>query len=197
MHEFVRAATALCPPDLAVDVTIDAERRLTGVFAGVLPGSHAAACSRGRRQRQPTGGGRFDVVLTTNGGYPLDRNLYQSVKGMAAAERVVADGGVIVMAAACADGVPDAGAFARLLAAASSAEELRRPEGPGQVDGWQTQVLGRVLGRAEVWLYSEGLSDAAVRTAQLTPVGDVAAAVADALGRLGPGPGSASCPRVP
>ncbi len=138
------------------------------------------------------------MVLTTNGGYPLDRNLYQSVKGMAAAERVVADGGVIVMAAACVDGVPDSGAFARLLAAASSAEDLRRPEGPGQVDGWQTQVLGRVLGRAEVRLYSEGLSDAAVRTRSADP----GTRRGRGRGRCpsgwpDPGPGSASCPRVP
>jgi nickel-dependent lactate racemase len=186
VHEFVSAATALCPPDLAVDVTIDAERRLTGVFAGVLPGSHVAACSAAARSADRPVSGRFDVVLTTNGGYPLDRNLYQSVKGMAAAERVVVDGGVIVMAAACIDGVPDSGAFTRLLAAASSADDLRRPEGPGQVDGWQTQVLGRVLGRAEVRLYSEGLSDSAVRSAQLTPVQDVARAVADALRAAGP-----------
>jgi nickel-dependent lactate racemase len=186
VHEFVSAATGLCPPDLAVDVTIDAERRLTGVFVGVLPGSHVAACSAAARSAVRTVPGRFEVVLTTNGGYPLDRNLYQSVKGMAAAERVVADGGVIVMAAECADGVPDAGAFARLLAAASSAGELHRPEGPGQMDGWQTQVLGRVLGRARVQLYSEGLSDAAVRSALLTPAHDVAVAVADALGAAGP-----------
>ena len=186
VHEFVSAATALCPPDLAVDVTIDAGRRLTEVFAGVLPGSHALACSSAARRAVLPVPGRFEVVLTTNGGYPLDRNLYQAVKGMAAAERVVADGGVIVMAAACADGIPDSGAFARLLAEASSPGELHRPAGPGQVDGWQTQVLGRVLGRADVRLYSEGLSDAAVRSAQLSPVGDVAAAVADALGAAGP-----------
>ena len=101
VHEFVAAATALCPPDLSVDVTIDGRRRLTGVFAGALPDGHRAACAFAADTVTQSVDGRFDVVLTTNGGYPLDRNLYQAVKGMAAAERVVAPGGVIVMAAAC------------------------------------------------------------------------------------------------
>jgi nickel-dependent lactate racemase len=183
IHEFITSATALCPPDLSVDVTIDSRRRLTGVFTGMLPASHRAACAFASYNVTQPVDGRFDVVLTTNGGYPLDRNLYQAVKGMAAAERVVADGGIIVMAAACADGVPGDGAFARILQSASSPEELVRPHGPGQLDGWQTQVLGRVLGRAEVWVYSEGLSDQAVRSGLMAPVHDLAAAVTEALDR--------------
>ncbi len=183
VHDFVRAATALCPPDLSVDVTIDSRRRLTGVFTGVLPGSHDAACAFATDSVTQTVEGRFDVVLTTNGGYPLDRNLYQAVKGMAAAERVVAAGGVIVMAAACVDGVPAEGAFARILTGVSSPEQMLRPAGPGELDGWQAQVLGRVLGRAEVWVYSGGLSDEAVRSGLMTPVHDLEAAVGKALDR--------------
>ena len=183
VHEFVRAATDLCPPDLSVDVTIDGERRLTGVFAAPLPTGHRAAIAAAAEtvtQRVP---GRFDVVLTTNGGHPLDRNLYQSVKGLAAAERVVATGGIIVMAAACGDGVPDDGAFARILATSGSVEELARPDGPAQVDGWQSQVLGRVLGRAEVWLHAEGLTGASIHAARMVPVDDVGDAVGEALAR--------------
>ncbi len=183
VHEFVRAATDLCPPDLSVDVTIDrrrrADRRVRRPPPDRPPGRHRRRL-RGVTQRVP---GRFDVVLTTNGGHPLDRNLYQSVKGLAAAERVVSPGGIIVMAAACGDGVPDDGAFARILAAARGVEQLARPDGPAQVDGWQSQVLGRVLGRAEVWLYAEGLTEESIRTARMVPVDDVAAAVAEALAR--------------
>ena len=93
--------------------------------------------------------GRFDVVVTTNGGHPLDRNLYQAVKGMAAAERVVADGGTVLLAAACGDGVPADGAFARLLADARRARRPGRPAaGRSEPDRWQAQVMGRVLRRA-------------------------------------------------
>jgi len=181
VHDFVRAATDLCPPDLSVDVTIDDQRRLTGVFAGPLPDGHRAACAAAARAVTRSVPGRFDVVLTTNGGYPLDRNLYQSVKGLAAAERVVADGGIIVMAAACTDGVPGDGAFARILESASSLEELARPVGPAQVDGWQSQVLARVLARADVWFHSDGLSDRSIRSARMRPVADLAAGLEEAL----------------
>ncbi len=186
VHEFVRAATALCPPDLSVDVTIDSTRCLTGVFVGELPHGHLAACRFAERTVTQQVEGHFEVVLTTNGGAPLDRNLYQSVKGMAAAERVVAPGGIIVQAAACGDGIPDHGAFASILRAASDPLDLVHP-GTGRLDAWQAQVLGRVLGRAEVWMCSEGLSDDEVRSALLTPVHDPSAAVTEALDRSGPG----------
>ncbi len=185
VHDFVRAATALCPPDLSVDVTIDGRRRLTGVFTGPLPIGHQAACAFAADRVSRPVDGRFDVVLTTNGGYPLDRNLYQAVKGMAAAERVVADGGVIVMAAACTDGVPAGGAFARILGDTSSADQMLRPGGPGELDGWQAQVLGRVLGRAEVWMYSAGLTDADVLSGLMRPIHDLSEALGEALDRVG------------
>ena len=148
-------------------------RHLTGVFTGALPAGHVAACASAADTITESVEGRFEVVLTTNGGYPLDRNLYQAVKGMAAAERVVTDDGIIVMAAACADGVPADGAFSRLLDGASSPADLVRPDGPGELDRWQAQVLGRVLGRAEVWVFAEGLGDRAVRSGLMTPVHDV------------------------
>jgi len=126
-------------------------------------------------------------VLTTNAGHPLDRNLYQAVKGMAAAERVVAPGGTIVAAAACADGVPGGGDFARLLAGAPDRHALAASSGPPAPDRWQVQVLGRVLEKADVWLYAEGLGDDEVAAAHLRPVGDVTDAVGEALERAGPG----------
>jgi nickel-dependent lactate racemase len=132
-------------------------------------------------------GPRFDVVLSTNGGYPLDRNLYQAVKGMAAAERVVRPGGTIVMAAECADGTPGGSAFARLLAGAPRAGALDATDGPSETDRWQAQVLGRVLRHAQVWLHSRGLTDEEVRAAFVRPVDNVSSAVAEALDATGLG----------
>lgn len=196
VHDFVRAATDLCPPGLSLDVTIDRRRRLTAVFAGPLPEGHRRACDfAAPRVAQPVDG-PYDVVVTTNGGHPLDRNLYQAVKGMAAAERVVRDGGVIVMAAACGDGVP-AGAFADILATASDPRELLEARGPTRQDGWQAQVLGRVLGRAEVWMYSDGLTGEELRAAGLRPVPDLPGALAEALARGGPGSRLCVLPRGP
>jgi nickel-dependent lactate racemase len=111
--------------------------------------------------------------VTTNAGHPLDRNLYQSVKGLAAAERVVAPGGTVIAAAACVDGVPRGGAFSSLLESATTAEDLLSM--PSAHDQWQVQVLGRVLQRARVLFHSMGLSDDEVRRAQLEPVDDISA----------------------
>ena len=181
IHDFVRAAVALAPPTISVDVAINQRRELTAVFAGSLPQGHAAACRFVEQASVQSVGAPFDVVLSTNGGYPLDRNLYQAVKGMAAAERVVRAGGTIVMAAECADGTPQGGAFARLLAEASGSDALGGADGPSETDRWQAQVLGRVLRHAEVWLHSRGLTDDEVRTAFLRPVDDLNDAVGEAL----------------
>jgi nickel-dependent lactate racemase len=179
VHDFVRRATALLPPSLSLDVAINAARQLTAVFAGPLPDGHRAACAFVERTAVQRVAGRYDVVVTTNAGHPLDRNLYQSVKGMAAAERIVRPGGTIVMAAACIDGVPEEGEFGRLLAGAREpADLLALPSGQDQ---WQVQVLGRVLQRARVLLHSTGLDDAAVRAAHLHPARDVSVAVARAV----------------
>ncbi len=185
VHDFVRAAVALAPPTLSVDVAINSRRQLTAVFAGPLPDGHRAACAFVERTAVQRVEGRFEVVLSTNAGFPLDRNLYQAVKGMAAAERVVTDGGTVVMAAACLDGLPAGGAFARLLAAAADRDELADGTGASEADRWQVQVLGRVLRRAEVWLHTDGLDDDEVSAAHLRPVADVTDAVAEALAAAG------------
>jgi lactate racemase len=187
VHDFVRAAVALVPPTMSLDVAINQGRQLTAVFAGPLPAGHAAACAFVERTSVQAVGAPFDVVLSTNGGYPLDRNLYQAVKGMAAAERVVRSGGTIVMAAECADGVPRGGAFARLLADAPDAGALEREGGPSETDRWQAQVLGRVLRHAEVGLHAPGLTDDEIRAAFCRPVADVTDAVAEALDATGLG----------
>jgi nickel-dependent lactate racemase len=111
--------------------------------------------------------------VTTNAGHPLDRNLYQAVKGFAAAERAVTAGGTIVAAAACIDGVPSGSAFDNLLAQPDFLDVESAP------DQWQLQVLGRVLRRAKVLLHSDGLGDDEIRAAHLEPADDVSAAIRD------------------
>ncbi len=185
VHDFVRAAVALAPPHLSVDVAINRSRRVTAVFAGPLGPTHDAACAHVgeaavRRVPEP-----FDVVVSTNGGHPLDRNLYQAVKGMAAADRIVRDGGAVVMAAACEDGVPEGGAFARLLGAARRPADLLDASSGAELDRWQAQVLGRVLSRATVHLHSAGLTEATIADALMVPAPDLDAAVVDALARIG------------
>jgi hypothetical protein len=101
------------------------------------------------------------------------------------------------MAAACEDGVPAGGAFARLLGGATTPGDLAGTSGDPELDRWQAQVLGRVLARAEVHLHAGGLDDRAIADALLVPAPDLSAAVAGALARLGPGARTAVIPEGP
>lgn len=197
VHDFVRSAVNLAPPDLSVDVTINRSRQVTAVFAGPMTVAHDAACAFAQISSTKIVDAPFDVVVSTNGGYPLDRNLYQAVKGMAAAERIVTDGGTIVMAAECKDGVPGGGAFAEVLMAAESAEDLINAQNGAELDRWQAQVMGRVLQRAQVWFYSDGLTRDLTEEALLRPIGNVSAAVAEALAHHGEGARVALLPEGP
>jgi nickel-dependent lactate racemase len=197
VHDFVRAATALASPHLSLDVAINRARQVTAVFAGPLPDAHDAACAHVQSSAVRSVDAPFDLVVSTNGGYPLDRNLYQAVKGMAAAERIVRPGGIIIMAAACEDGVPADGAFARLLAEARTPAELAGTSGAPELDRWQAQVLGRVLAQVEVHLHADGLDEHALRGALLTAAPDLDHAVATALERLGSGARVAVMPEGP
>ncbi|WP_007516216.1 MULTISPECIES: nickel-dependent lactate racemase [Pseudofrankia] len=185
VHRFIARAAALLPPDLSVDVAINSAREVTAAFVGTLPGAHREACAFVRRTAVHTLPAACDIVISSNAGLPLDRNLYQTVKGMAAAERVVRPGGDIVILASCVDGYPDEGAFARIIRSATSAAALTDPDVAASQDTWQTQVFGRVLSTATVHLYTEGLSADQVRAAHLRPVEDPSATVAELLGRRG------------
>jgi nickel-dependent lactate racemase len=198
VHDFVRAATALAPPHLSLDVAINRARQVTAVFAGTLPAAHDAACAHVEAHALRRVDAPYDVVVTTNGGHPLDRNLYQAVKGMAAAERILRPGGTIVMAAACEDGIPDGGAFGRMLAAARTPDDLLGAAGAPELDRWQAQVLGRVLARAEVLLWSEGLEEGDEATGRLLRLApDLDTAVSAACTRRGPGARVAVLPEGP
>jgi lactate racemase len=185
VHQDIRACAAVCPPHLALDVLLDREKSITHVYAGELFAMHEAACETAYDLAMSPVSHPFDVVVTTGSGFPLDQNLYQAVKGLAAAERIIAPGGTIVLAAACEDGLPDHGSFAEVLASGSSPAELLEiicAPGYAVPDQWQVQVLARVLSKARVVLVCDGLTNAQVRAAHLEPADDVARAVREALG---------------
>ncbi|MBO0683726.1 MAG: hypothetical protein J2P45_11255, partial [Candidatus Dormibacteraeota bacterium] len=138
----------------------------------------------------------YDVVVTTNSGYPLDQNLYQTVKGMSAAAKVVCQGGTIVVASACEDGIPAHGGYGKLLLQAGGPEQfLAGLNGsPPRHDQWQAQIQAVVQRRARVLVRSDGLTPAQLRAAWLEPIDDVSAAVAELAG---PGARVAALPEGP
>ena len=189
IHDAVSQIARQTRVDFSVDVTINRERRITSVYAGDLATVHRAASRFARSTAMQQVDSAFDVVVTTNSGYPLDMNLYQAVKGMSAAAQVVKRGGTIICAAECSEGLPDHGEYSDILSSAAGPEELLRKiraAGHDRHDQWQVQIQAQIQLKAEVLIKSDGLTDAQVRAAHLTPVGDVEAAVAEALTRHGP-----------
>jgi nickel-dependent lactate racemase len=179
----------LVQPVFLLNVTLNNRRQITGVFAGDLRQAHEAGCMSARNQSMVNVPEPYDVVLTSNSGYPLDQNLYQTVKGMSAASRIVRDGGAIIMAAACADGLPDHGKYAALLAEGESPrgmlELLARP-GFCEHDQWQVQIQAQIQLRAAVHVYSDNLTDAQIRRALFTPCRDLARTVDAVREQCGP-----------
>jgi len=163
-----------------VNTVIDAEKRIVRAFAGDTKAAHAAGVEFCRKQANievP----EADIVITTNGGYPLDMNVYQSVKGMTAAEAVCRKGGVIIMAAGCSDGHGGESFFKALSEAASPeailTEALKRPRNATVPDQWQYQILARILKDYKVIMYAPECPQEMLRAMKL----DTAATPEDAL----------------
>jgi len=185
-QDHIRACGALLPVDFCVNVTLNRERAITRFFCGGVLAAHDEACAFAKTVAMVPCERRFPIVVTTNGGYPLDQNLYQAVKGLSAAAQVVEDGGLIVAASECCDGFPAHGNFRKLLFDHASPEALLEAIGaPGfsMFDQWEAQTLALIVRRARVALRST-IPDSDVRRAYLEPVQDIGARVAEELRRL-------------
>jgi nickel-dependent lactate racemase len=186
-------------PAFLLNVTLNRGWEITGVFAGDLVAAHRAGADFVRRTALQPVPARFDIVITSNSGYPLDLNLYQSVKGMSAAAQIVRPGGDIIIAAECWDGVPAHGEYRRLLWEASSpAELLDRVMAPGFRchDQWEAQIQAQIQLKANVHVYTDGLSDEELRRALVIPCRSIEGTVAR-LRRANPGATIAVLPDGP
>ncbi|MXY45226.1 MAG: nickel-dependent lactate racemase [Dehalococcoidia bacterium] len=190
VHDDVRDIAAMTGVDFSVDVTINRNRKITSVYGGDLFLAHEAACRSAKSTAMQQVESPFDVVVTTNSGYPLDQNLYQAVKGVSAAAKVVKEGGTIVCAAECSDGIPDHGQYKKLLTMRDSPEDLLDmilTDGHNVHDQWQVQLQAQIQLRASVYLKSGYLSPEQVREAHLTPIDSIEDTVAEALRESGNG----------
>jgi len=184
----VRANGALLPVDFLVNVTQNRRREITGFFCGDVIAAHDAGCAFAKQTAMVACPQAFPIVVTSNSGFPLDQNLYQTVKGMSAAAQVVAEGGLILAAAECGDGFPDHGSFKRFLFSHGSAQAMLDTinQAPEPIeDQWQVQLLALILVRARVGVSSR-IAPEEIRRAHLEPVADLAARVQAELARLGP-----------
>jgi nickel-dependent lactate racemase len=141
-----------------LNVCINSEKEIVQAFAGHPEKAHYEGCEfvknllKVRRKES-------DIVITSNGGYPLDQNIYQAVKGMTAAETCVRKDGVIIMVAGCCDG-HGGEAFYNWMTRGKSPEEIMQkilavPPEQTMADQWQAQILARVLLKARVIMVTD------------------------------------------
>jgi nickel-dependent lactate racemase len=182
LWEEMLAVARSTEPDFLLNVTLNQERQITGVFAGELVEAHRAGAAFVRQRAVQPVPEAFDIVIASNSGYPLDLNLYQAVKGMSAASLIVKPAGDIVVAAECWDGIPDHGEYKRLLWEAGSPEDLlARVMEPGFrcQDQWEVQIQAQIQRKARVHVYAGGLSDEDLRRAHVIPCRSIGGTVAE------------------
>jgi lactate racemase len=181
VHDDVRAIAAGTGVDFGFDVVLNRDQRIVSAFAGDLPTMHAAAVATAREVAMRPVERPFDVVVTTNSGFPLDQNLYQSVKGMSAAYQVVRPGGTIICAAECSDGFPDHGEYRQLLASTPSPGALLAEIGRRDhtvPDQWQVQIQARIQANVRVVMHTSYLSDDELAAVHLEQTSDISKCVA-------------------
>ena len=187
LWEEMRDIALRAGPSFLLNVALNEQREITGVFAGDLIAAHRIGIEFVRASAMQRVAEPYDIVLTTNSGYPLDMNLYQAVKGMAAAARIVRDGGMIILAAECSEGVPAGSPHERLLRSVPDGEALlARLAAPGflHAEQWQSQIQSLIRRRAEIHLHS-ALPAETIRATHLIPCPDITAAIAQKLALLG------------
>ncbi len=192
MHADIRAAAAhpQAKPHFSLDVLLNHEQKITRAFGGELFVMHEAACAVALEVAMRRVEQAFDVVLTTNSGYPLDQNLYQAIKGMSAAGQVVREGGTILCAAECRDGVPEHGRYGETLRGGASLEALLAEIEARDVavaDQWQVQIQALLRRKAEILVHARGLTPEELEAAHFGAAPDLQGALEESMRRAGPG----------
>ncbi|MCI5624570.1 MAG: nickel-dependent lactate racemase [Clostridiales bacterium] len=171
IHEDMVAAARAVHTEFIFNVALDGEKKIIAAWAGDLEQAHAAGVSFIRKLSQcPAVTG--DIVLTSNGGYPLDQNLYQSPKAVATAEACAGEDGVIIMVCACREGI--GGSHFEELIMGGNPQEIDRklsavPPRETIPEQWCAQIYARILQRHPVILVTTYLDPEVVRRANMIP----------------------------
>ncbi len=174
--------------DFIVNVTVDAHRRITGIYPGDLYLAHRAACAQAHRQCSVTVSEPVDIVITTGGGCPLDLTFYQGIKGIVAAADIVKPGGSIIVAQENAEGIGGSEFTEQLLGTDDIHALIREAleNDRREIDLWQMHKLELVLRKAKVYNYSTGISADIQEQLFVNPVNSVEEAVERCLAEYGP-----------
>lgn len=186
--EEVREAALRAGRIFLLNIALNRKQEISGVFAGDLDKAYERGASFVRKTAMAVVEKPFDIVIATNSGYPLDLNLYQTVKGMSAAAQIVKQGGAILMVSECRDGIPEHGMYGRLLRQAGSphsALEMVSAPDSMQQDQWQVQIQAQIQLKADVYIHSGCLTEEQIRWAMLNPAPSLEGTLAELVERYG------------
>ncbi len=164
--------------DFICNVTLDEERRITGVFSGNMESAHAKGIAWiDQSAKVPVV--PAPIVVTTSAGYPLDTTFYQCIKGMVCALPALERGGTLIIAASLTEGIggPE---FSDMCRSLTSVDEFiaRIEANPTQIDQWQLQEMMLALQHAgQILIVSDGLDADVLGSFLLSPVPTVEAAL--------------------
>ncbi|MFH1031372.1 MAG: nickel-dependent lactate racemase [Chloroflexota bacterium] len=186
IHEDMVEQARMANLDFIVNVLLNQEKQITHVFAGNPWLAHQQGCETERAIVEAEIDHKVDITIVTNGGAPLDCDFYQACKGIDVASQITRDGGIIIAASACPDGIgPES--FRSLHASVHSPEEvlhaLNSTDNSGGV-GWQNQILARTQLNHTIYLLS-GLKDSEASQMMVTPIHSLEEGLNKALRVLG------------
>ena len=171
IHQDMVCAARRVNVQFILNVALNARKEIIAAFAGDVEQAHLEGCSFIRRiSQEPAVTG--DIVITSNGGYPLDQNLYQSPKAVSTAEACAGEDGVIIMVCACREGI--GGSHFEELIMGGNAEEIDRrlsavPPRETIPEQWCAQIYARILKKHPVILVTQYLDPEVVRRANMIP----------------------------
>lgn len=171
IHEDMVEAAKKANVQFILNVALDEKKKVIAAFAGDLEQAHLEGV-RFIEKHAKCPVETADIVITSNGGYPLDQNLYQSPKAVATAECYAGEDGVIIICCGCADGM--GGSYFEKIITMGSAQEIdaylaRIPAGESIPEQWCVQVYARVLMKHKVIVVTENLSDEMIKKANMIP----------------------------
>ena len=181
LHTDMVAAAEMAKLQFIVNVVIDDDKKTVAAFAGDFRQAHEAGVAflRPYCEVQAVPG---NIVITSNGGAPLDQNIYQSVKGLTAAEASAKEGAVLIMCAELADGTGGEGFYTSLRDCESPAAHFARcaatPQNETIPDQWESQILARILMKHRVIFVSRPEMEATLKEMKLDYAPDLEAALA-------------------
>ena len=188
IHEDMIYAARKVGVDFILNVALDEDKKVIAAFAGDVEAAHEAGCqfvTDLSKVASVTG----DIVITSVGGYPLDQNLYQSPKAASTAEACAGENGVIILVAACIDGLGGTN-FKDLMLGGTAQQILDKimaiPDKETIGEQWCAQIFSEMLLKHTIILVTTNLDHELVRKINMVPASTPNEALAIAYGLKGP-----------